>query len=159
MAVFETGDIVEVAVRIEENGENFYRYAVQLAGKEEVKALFQRLAEEEVKHRQTFTKILAGMDRSLPPEGYDGEYAAYLHDYVDNRLVFKAEVFAAEMAKIRSEAAALDFAIQRELDSIHYYREMREMLSADSCAAIDQIIAEEKEHFIRLSALRKRIGS
>src|SRR5512138_3937351 len=158
MAVFEAGDIVEVAVRIEENGENFYRYAVQLAAKEEVKALFQRLADEEVKHRQTFAKILAGMDRSLPPEGYDGEYAAYLHDYVDNRLVFKADAFAGELAKIRNEASALDFAIQRELDSIHYYREMREMLPADRCAAIDRIIAEEKEHFIRLSAMRKRIG-
>ncbi len=158
MAVFEASDIVEVAVRIEENGANFYRYAVQLAGKEEVKALFQRLAEEEVKHRQTFAAILAGMSRNLPPEGYDGEYAAYLHDYVDNHLVFTAEAFAAELAKLRNEAAALDFAIQRELDSIHYYREMREMLPAGECAAIDRIIAEEKEHFIRLSALRKRIG-
>ena len=159
MAVFDTSDIVEVAVRIEQNGENFYRYAVQLAGKEEIKSLFQRLADEEVKHRQIFAGILAGMDRNLPPEGYDGEYAAYLHDYVDNRLVFKAETFAAEMAKIRSEAAALDFAIQRELDSIHYYREMREMLPGEGCTAIDRIIAEEKEHFIRLSAMRKRIGS
>ena len=44
MAVFDASDIVEVAVRIEENGANFYRYAVQLAAKEEIKALFQRLA-------------------------------------------------------------------------------------------------------------------
>ena len=158
MAVFEASDIVEVAVRIEENGANFYRYAVQLAGKEEVKALFQRLAEEEGKHRQTFAGILAGMSRNLPPEGYDGEYAAYLDDYVANHLVFTAEAFAAELAKLRNEQSALDFAIQRELDSIHYYREMREMLPAGDCAAIDRIIAEEKEHFIRLAALRKRIG-
>ncbi len=159
MAVFEAGDIVEVAVRIEENGANFYRYAVQLAGKEEVKALFQRLADEEVKHRQIFAKILAGMARNLPPEGYDGEYAAYLHDYVDNRLVFKAEAFAGELTKLRDEASALDFAIQRELDSIHYYREIRELLPADQREAVERIIAEEKEHFIRLSAMRKRICS
>ena len=50
-------------------------------------------------------------------------------------------------------------AIQRELDSIHYYREMRELLPAEECGAIDRIIAEEKEHFVRLSAMRKRIGS
>ncbi len=148
-----------MAVRIEENGENFYRFAVQLAGKEEVKALFQRLADEEVKHRRIFAGMLAGIDRNLPPERYDGEYAAYLHDYVDNRLVFKAGAFAAEMAKIKDEASALDFAIQRELDSIHYYREMREMLPAEECGAVDRIINEEKEHFIRLSSLRKRIGS
>jgi len=101
MAVFEAGDIVEVAVRIEENGANFYRYAEQLAGREEVKALFRHLAEEEVKHQKTFAEILAGMERNLPPEGYDGEYAAYLHNYVDNKLVFTAEAFAKEMTQIR----------------------------------------------------------
>ena len=159
MAVFDAGDIVEVAVRIEENGANFYRYAVQLAQKEEVKTLFQRLAAEEVKHRQVFAGMLAGMARNLPPEGYDGEYASYLHDYVDNHLVFKAGAFAGELAKLRGEASALDFAIQRELDSIHYYREMRELLPAEECGAIERIITEEKEHFIRLSAMRKRIAS
>ena len=129
MAVFDANDIVEVAVRIEENGANFYRYAVQLAAKEEVKTLFQLLAAEEVKHQETFAKILAGMDRNTPPEGYDGEYAAYLHSYVDNRLVFTAEAFAAELAKLRDEASALDFAIQRELAEIHHLISVLSLLS------------------------------
>ncbi|MHB8909489.1 MAG: ferritin-like domain-containing protein [Syntrophales bacterium] len=157
MAVFEASDIVEVAVRIEENGANFYRYAVQLAGKEELKALFQRLADEEVVHQRTFAAILAGMDRNLPPEGYDGEYAAYLHNYVDNRLVFTTEAFAAELAKLKDEVSALDFAIQRELDSIHYYREIRELLPVDQRQAIERIITEEKGHFTRLSAIKKQL--
>ena len=158
MAVFDANDIVEVAVRIEENGANFYRYAVQLAAREAVKALFQLLADQEVEHQQTFAKILAGMERNTPPEGYDGEYAAYLHSYVDDRLVFTAEAFAAELAKIRDEASALDFAIRRELDSIHYYREMRELLPADRRDAIERIIDEEKEHFVRLSTMKKSLG-
>ena len=158
MAVFEASDIVKVAVRIEENGANFYRFAVQFAGKKETKALFQHLADEEARHQRTFTKILAGMDQTVPPEGYDGEYAAYLHDYVDNHLVFTAEAFAGELAKIRDEATALDFAIQRELDAIHYYREMRELLPANQRPAIEQIITEEKGHFKRLSEMKKRRG-
>jgi rubrerythrin len=157
MAVFEASDIVEVAVRIEENGANFYRYAVQLAAKEELKVLFQRLADEEVRHQRIFTELLAGMDRNLPPEGYDGEYAAYLHNYVDNRLVFTTEAFTAELSKLRDEASALDFAIQRELDAIHYYREIRELLPADQRQAIERIITEEKGHFIRLSAIKKQL--
>src|SRR5574340_615532 len=156
MAVFESSDIVKVAVRIEENGANFYRFAVQLAGKEETKAFFQHLADEEVKHQRTFAKILAGMDQNVPPEGYDGEYDAYLHNYVDNHLVFTAAAFAGELAKIRDEAAALDFAIQRELDSIHYYREMGDLLPAGQRATIDRIIAEEKGHFVRLAEMKKR---
>lgn len=155
MAVFDASDIVEVAIRIEENGANFYRYAIQLAAREEVKTLFRMLADQEVKHRETFARILSGMDRTPPGEGYDGEYAAYLHGYVDNHLIFTAEALAAELAKLRDEGSALDFAIQRELDSIHYYREMREMLPADRRDAIERIIDEEKEHFVRLSAIKK----
>ncbi|MBU2055610.1 MAG: ferritin family protein [Proteobacteria bacterium] len=156
MVVFEASDIVEAAVRIEENGANFYRYAVQLSGKEEIKALFRHLAAEEGKHQQTFTEILAGMERNVPPEGYDGEYAAYLHNYVDNNLIFKAEDIAGELSGIRDEASALDFAIRRELDSIAYYREMRELLPADRREAIERIIAEEKAHFKRLSQMKER---
>jgi rubrerythrin len=158
MAVFDASDIVEVAVRIEENGANFYRYAVQLAGKEEVKALFQQLADDEVQHQRIFTEILAGMDRNVPPEGYDGEYAAYLHSYVDNRLVFTTETFAGQLAKMQDEISALDFAIQRELDSIAYYREIREFLPADQRTEIDRIIIEEKGHFMRLSEMKKKLA-
>lgn len=156
MAVFEASDIIEAAVRIEENGANFYRFAVQVAGSEETKALFLHLAGEEVKHQKTFTDILAGMERNPPPEGYDGEYAAYLHSYVDNNLVFKAKDLTDELAGIRDEVSALDFAIRRELDSIAYYREIREFLPADGRAGIDRIIAEEKAHFKRLSQVKER---
>ena len=97
------------------------------------------------------------MDRNLPPEGYDGEYAAYLHNYVDNHLVFTAEAFAAELAKLKDEVSALDFAIQRELDAIHYYREMRELLPENQRQAIERIITEEKGHFTRLSAIKKQL--
>lgn len=158
MAVFEAGDIVEAAIRIEENGANFYRFAMQIAGREETKALFRQLADEEVKHQKTFSELLAGMDRTLPPEGYDGEYAAYLHGYVDNRLVFKADLLATELAAIKDEASAIEFAIRRELDSLLYYREIRELLPADRREAIERIILEERKHFVNLSEMKKRLA-
>jgi len=158
MAVFEAGDIVEVAIRIEENGANFYRFAMQIAGREETKALFRQLADEEVKGQKTFSELLAGMDRSIPPEGYDGEYAAYLHNYVDNRLVFRAEEHAGELGAIKDEVSAVDFAIRRELDSLFYYREIRELLPADRREAIDRIILEERKHFMKLSEVKKRLS-
>lgn len=159
MAVFEASDVVEVAIRIEENGANFYRAAVQMAVSEATKALFGQLADEEVLHQKIFAEMLAGMDQTPPPEGYDGEYAAYLHNYVDDRLVFKTDTLAGELARIRDEAAALDFAIRRELDSLLYYREIRELLPADRREAIERIIREEKKHFVKLSDRKKRLQS
>jgi len=37
MQVFEASDIVEIAIRIEENGTNFYKFAEQIAKEEEAK--------------------------------------------------------------------------------------------------------------------------
>jgi len=157
MAGFDTSDIVEVAIRIEENGMRFYRHAAGIAKSPEVKALFSRLSEDEAEHRRTFAGILSDLAPSIPPEGYDPEYAAYLHSYVDNILVFKTDALAAELAKIRDEAAALDFAIARELDSVHYYQDVLGMLPAGQRGAIEAIITEEKRHFTILSAEKQRL--
>ena len=158
MADFDTSDIVEVAIRIEENGMTFYRHAAGIARQEAVKALFSSLAEEELKHRETFAEIRAVMNPSVPPEGYGNEYAAYLHSYVDNIIVFKATALAGELAKITDEASAFDFAIRRELDSILYYREVVEFLPGERRAEIERIIEEEKKHFTRLSQMKMRLS-
>lgn len=158
MADFDVSDIVEVAIRIEENGAAFYRHAAGIAGQQEVKGLFSFLAEEELKHRDFFAEIRGGMDPSIPLGGYGNEYAAYLHSYVDNVIVFKTEALGDELAKIQDEAAAFDFAIRRELDSILYYREVVELLSGENRSAIEKIIEEEKKHFTILSQMKQRLG-
>ena len=58
---------------------------------------------------------------------------------------------------IKDEASAIDFAIRRELDSLLYYREIRELLPADRKEAIERIILEEKKHFMKLSEMKKRL--
>jgi len=52
MEVFAASDIVEVAIRIEENGVQFYKFAEQIAKQEDARKLFARLAEEEKAHKK-----------------------------------------------------------------------------------------------------------
>lgn len=155
MGVFTAGDIVEVAIRIEENGVNFYKFAEQIAKQENAKKLFAELAEAEVNHKKTFEKIFAGMEKNNPPESYEGEYGAYLRSYVDNNLIFTKEIMDKQLAQIKDTAAALSFAIQRELDSILYYHEIKKLVSASQHGIIDQIIEEERKHFLSLTAAQK----
>jgi len=156
MRVFEASDIVEIAIRIEENGANFYKFAEQIAKQEEAKKLFAQLAVEEVKHKKTFEGILASIDKVPPPEGYEGEYSAYLRDYVDNNIIFTKEVMDKELAKVKDTLAAIDFAIKRELDSMLYYHEIKRFVPAAQYSALDQIIAEERKHFTKLSKVKKQ---
>lgn len=156
MQVFQASDIVEIAVRIEENGVNFYRFAEQLAGQQEAKNLFAGLAEAEVAHKRTFEGIFAKMEKSAPPESYSGEYAAYLRAYVDNNIIFTKDVMDKELAKVKDTLAAIDFAIRRELDSVLYYHEIKQLVPAAQHGAIEQIIDEERKHFSALAEMKKR---
>lgn len=150
MFTFRGSDILEFAIRIEENGENFYRYAIQLTNDEETKKLFARLAEEERNHQQIYRKIFAMMEKVNPPETYDGEYDAYLHNFIDGNIVFK-KVSAEEVPK--SVAEAVEFALRRELDSILFYHEIKRLVPQQEHNLIDTIIEEERRHYNSLLKL------
>ena len=62
MDAFKAGEILRVAVRIEENGERLYRHAAGLADDRKLKDLFAFLASEEAKHKKTFAEM--GLDRA-----------------------------------------------------------------------------------------------
>ena len=156
MSVFAASDIVEVAIRIEENGGNFYKFAEQIAKQQEAKELFAHLALEEVKHKKIFEQIFAKMEKSNTPESYEGEYNAYLRSYVDNNIIFTKEAMDKELSKVKDTIAAFDFAIRRELDSILYYHEIKKLVPAAQHGTIEQVIEEERKHFSILTEMKKR---
>ncbi|HOJ51764.1 MAG TPA: ferritin family protein [Syntrophales bacterium] len=157
MSTFKASDIMEFAMRIEENGENFYRFAIQLTGDEGIKKIFQDLAQAEANHRQLFARIFADLEKERLPETYDGEYAAYLHNYVDGHIIFKRDLLEKELLKIKNAKEAVDFAIRRELDSILYYQEIKGFVPEKDHPTIDKIIEEERSHFKGLSQLLTRL--
>jgi rubrerythrin len=156
MQIFAASDIVEVAMRIEENGVNFYKFAEQIAKQEDAKNLFAHLAEAEAGHKRTFEKFFADMEKYNPPEQYAGEYSAYLRNYVDNNLIFTKEIMDKQLAGVKDTIAAFEFAMQRELDSILYYHEIRNLVPAAQHEAIEKIIAEERKHYTALVEMKKR---
>jgi rubrerythrin len=157
MGVFAASDIVEFAIRIEENGANFYRFAMQITRDEETKKLFEELADAELHHKKIFEEMFAVVEKAALPEAYEGEYAAYIHSYVDNAIVFKKEAIDQELASVKDSVSALDFALQREMDSILYYHEIKGLVDAREHAAIDKIIQEERKHVTMLSALKQKL--
>ena len=152
-------DVVNFAIRIEENGERFYREAAEIITNQPVKELFGRLAEEETVHRKTFERLLSGLGDYQPPETYEGEYLAYLKDFIDGKAVFKDHPKIPQLGKASSIAGALDFAIQREVGSILYYQEIKQFVGTRHTEAIDRIIDEERMHFAFLSKLRREATS
>lgn len=158
MSIFEPSEIFQFAIRIEENGEKFYREMAEKLDDREVKELFSALANEEVKHKQTYESMVSKIEKYEPFESFPGEYFAYLRAYADNHI-FTPERLTEKMAKIKDAASAIEFAIDRELDSILYYQEVKKLVSENQRNVIDKIIDEERGHFVKLSSCKQSIGA
>ncbi|OPY00109.1 MAG: Rubrerythrin [Syntrophorhabdus sp. PtaB.Bin006] len=155
MNMFSAGDVLQFAIRLEENGESFYRKAAAATDDKEVADLFSHLADEEIKHKKIFEDLFSQAKWIQPAESYPGEYLAYLGNYIDGKIVFSGDSESG-LSGIHGTAAAMDFAIQRELDSILYYHELRVFVSPKDSGSLDTIIAEERKHFSRLSEAKKK---
>ena len=152
---FNASEIFQVAISIEENGEKFYRHAVRITEDDDTKEIFNYLADEEVDHKKTFENLLSKMEKHEPFEDYPGEYFDYLRAYVD-KIIFTTEVLDKEISRIKNTLSAINFGIQRELDSILYYHEIKQFVPESQHKLIDKIIDEERNHFSKLTELRKR---
>ncbi len=73
---------------------------------------------------------------------------------MDGRIVFSPDT-KGELPGVHSTTAALDFAIQRELDSILYYQELKAFVPEKDFSILDTIIAEERKHFSVLTEAKK----
>lgn len=156
MSMFTASDVVQFALRMEEDGVKFYRDAAERAEIFEVKNLFIFLANEEENHQKTFENLLSNVTLSDPPEDFPGEYLHYLHGYIDGKFFVRMGE-TAEKAEASSMAKALEFAIQREMDSIHYYQELKAFVPVEDHPTLDKVIREERKHFMQLSRLKKEL--
>ncbi len=154
MSIFKASEIYQFAIRIEENGERFYHQMAQKIENANMEKVFTYLANEEVKHKKTFEDMVSKIEKYEPPESYSGEYFSYLRAYTDN-IIFSQAKLEEEMSKIKDAISAIDFAIQRELDSILYFLEMKNLVPVSQRSLIDGIIEEERRHFVKLSGLKK----
>jgi rubrerythrin len=158
MHLFTASDVLKFAVRVEEDGELFYHKAATFAESDDVRRLFNQLADEEIRHRRIFQNMLDEVGEYRPPESYPGEYMTYLRAFIDNRAVFTKKA-KDQAGGISDTLAALDFAIQRELDSVVYYQEAKQFVPQKHYKFIDSIIEEERKHFAVLSEIKQKYQS
>ena len=156
MAIFEAKEIFKFAIRIEENGEKFYRFASKLTEDEEIKDMFNYLADEEVKHKDIFTDLLSDITKDVSFDNYSDEYMDYLRCYVDN-VIFTDEQLKTQEKEVDDVPSAIKFAMQRELDSILYYHEIEKFIADNKKALIEKIIKEERKHYAKLSDMKANL--
>ncbi|HQE95437.1 MAG TPA: ferritin family protein [Candidatus Marinimicrobia bacterium] len=156
MTIFNIRDVFDIAVKIEERGEKFYRETAKVISKAEVKELFEKLADEEVAHKKIFRQMAQKIGAVKLESAAREEFYDYLEAYTQN-LIFSDANDETKIPAINDAKTALLYAIERELDSVLYYKEIKELIPASEHQLISGIIDEERRHVVRLSELKKNL--
>jgi rubrerythrin len=142
--MFSRDEIFDLAVRIEKNGESFFRNAMTKVSVPSLKSLFEWLAEQEVKHAEWFTMRKEQMDITSETPELDQESSNMLQDILGDQTFSLDEV---DLAKVESVQEILDLAIEFEKDTILFFEMILSLsLDAETGTELKEIIAEEKHH-------------
>ena len=98
--MFNASEVLQFAIKIEENGEAFYLRMAKKVGDEGIKNTFNTLAEEEIKHRKIFEGMTSKIENYEPAESFPGEYFQYLRSYAEEHIFTKEKVAALDEKQI-----------------------------------------------------------
>jgi rubrerythrin len=139
-------EIVEIAVRIEENGNEFYNAAAEMISEsDDIRGLFFDLAEKEIMHISVFQKLAEKFDQdSFDFESQDA--SDYINHLAESHIFGKPDTGKALAQTIKTPREGLEIAYKFENDSVAFYTELLKFTRSDSKKLVQQIIDEEKEH-------------
>ena len=142
--MYSRNEVFDLAVRIEKNGETFFRNAMTKVDVPSLKSLFEWLAEQEVKHAEWFTKRKERLETTSETPDLDQESSNMLQDILGDQTFSLDEV---DLGKVETVQDVLDLAIEFEKDTILFFELLLSFsLDKESDTELKEIIAEEKHH-------------
>jgi rubrerythrin len=155
--VFNADEIFEMALKIEQNGEKFYRdSAAKIADPEAIRLLL-KLADMEVEHQRIFSGMktaLSAAEKKAMTFDPNNEAGLYLASLANTKVFFEKDIDTSALEGIFKAALAA------EKDSIAFYLGMKDLVPAGGGREkVEEIIQEEMRHIRilgeRLTALKK----
>ena len=139
-------EIIEIAIRIEENGYAFYETAAKMITEtNDHKALFLDLAEKEMIHIAIFQKLASKFESEEFEFNLEDE-SDYVNHLADTHIFGKKDAGLDLARKIKTPKEALEIALKFENESVSFYTELLKRTHTEARGLIQQIIDEEKEH-------------
>ena len=152
-AMFSLSEIYDLAIRIEKNGERFYREARERVSNEDLRSMLTRLADDEVKHEEFFAKkkeVLA-----LNPEDPEMEEAAstILQGILGDQTFSLREANPADLKTVEN---LINLAIEFEKDTVLFYEVLTPLVTRSATLkGLEEIVLEEKRHIQMLQAFQQ----
>ncbi|MFH1459028.1 MAG: ferritin family protein [Candidatus Omnitrophota bacterium] len=160
-SLFSPEEIIKIAVKVEENGVDFYGQLEKKTTDQAQKAIWCYLKEQEKQHQDIFSQMLSNIKDFVVYEQYgQNEYDAYFKA-VASGFIFTQRMMtdkAKELLALNSTDKIIDFAITVEKESIATFSVLLEYIHFAKKHLIEEIIKQEKDHLTQLTQLKAKLN-
>ena len=147
--MFTLEEVIDLAIKIEENGEKVYRTASQEVPPGPVQELLLKLAQDEVQHIEWFRELRREIKTSVDnPKLYEMG-RSILNAIVGDQSFSLKEAGLAQMDDIRR---VLEAALEFERDTMLFYDMLSTAVNEDVLPYMSRIMEEEERHVKELEA-------
>ena len=151
--MFSITEIIEIAVRLEKNGERVYREAIGQSKNPELNDLLLRMADEELEHADWFLALRDDIEKTQDRLQVKGMEASLIDDLIGKQTFSLADV---DFSKIKNSKQLIDIFIEFEKDTILFYEMLKTFLvDEQTILHLEKIIQEESLHIEKLEDLRR----
>ena len=141
-------DIVDIAVKIEQNGERVYRSAAEKITDPSLHSLLQWLADEEVKHMEWFEAL----KDAVPDTGDFPEQEKMGRALLQNAVGAQSFTLEdADFSSMKKVEDLLKLAVEFEKDTVLFYGMLQPLIEDQmTLEQLHAIIQEEENHVLHL---------
>ncbi|MBU2498535.1 MAG: ferritin family protein [Proteobacteria bacterium] len=140
--MYTVSEILALAIQLEKNGEKFYREGLKRVSNPQMVSLLRRLAEEELKHIETFSEMKKRASGDQPFTDEAGQ-SILVGIVGDQTFSLKEE----NLETLGGPEELIQIALEFERDTILFFGFLRTLAQKDGAIKeLDVIIEEENRH-------------
>ena len=152
--LFCASEIIEINIKARKKAIDFFKKVNKRTKSPEIKETFKYLATEEEKHIDSLNQVLQKIEICQPFETYQDEYSLYVEALL-KRHTFNNVKTSDLLKKIKTNADAVDTAIEYEKDALLILYEMKTFVRKPELKIINRLIKATQDNINRLYNLKK----
>ena len=152
--MFTANEILDMAIKLEKNGEAVYRNAINKVSSPELVKLLEWMVDEEIKHANWFAEMKLNLDQKSVNPFMEKMSRELFNDLLGDKNFSLKDVDFSSVSEIDDLIAIF---IEFEKDSVRFYEVLEPFIGDPiSLESLKMIIDEENCHIKRLQELMDR---
>ncbi len=149
--MFSLGEIIDLAIHVEKNGEKSYRRAQKEVMNRDLAFVLKWLADDEKTHEKWFLDLKKGIDENVEDPRLEEMGREILGNVLGEQSFSMDD---ADFSRIKDVNALLELSLEFEKDTILFYEMLKAFVDDKKVSAgLDKIIREENAHVKKLEEM------